>query len=71
MALVTKNALNPKIAVFLMSLLPQFSSSGSLGQLLALGAIFNVLGLLWLTGYAVTAARARGVLQRSRVRGSR
>jgi threonine/homoserine/homoserine lactone efflux protein len=60
------NALNPKIAVFFTSLLPQFGST--LPQLLALGFLFNVLGLAWLTFYAVVAARGRAFLQRPRVR---
>jgi threonine/homoserine/homoserine lactone efflux protein len=60
------NALNPKIAVFFTSLLPQFGDS--LTALLLLGALFNAIGLVWLTGYALAAARGRGVLQRPRVR---
>jgi threonine/homoserine/homoserine lactone efflux protein len=60
------NALNPKIAVFFTSLLPQFGSS--VGALLALGLLFNLLGLVWLTAYAVAAARGRVFLQRPPVR---
>ena len=64
------NLLNPKMAIFFTSLLPQFAAHGSaaLTQLLALGALFNVLGLLWLTGYALAAARGGHVLRRPRVR---
>jgi threonine/homoserine/homoserine lactone efflux protein len=67
---LVSNALNPKIAVFFTSLLPQFVSHGSsaLVDLLALGALFNVIGIVWLTAYAVAAARGRAVLQRPRVK---
>src|SRR5262249_41880816 len=43
------NLLNPKMAIFFTSLLPEFTSHGSasLVQLLALGAIFNLLGVVW------------------------
>ena len=60
------NALNPKIAVFFTSLLPQFGHS--LPALLVLGALFNTIGLIWLTAYALAAARGRAALQRPRVR---
>ena len=60
------NALNPKIAVFFTSLLPQFGHS--LPALLLLGALFNAIGIVWLTLYALAAARGRGALQRPRVR---
>jgi threonine/homoserine/homoserine lactone efflux protein len=60
------NALNPKIAVFFTSLLPQFGHS--LPQLLLLGALFNAIGVVWLTLYATAAARGRAALQRRRVR---
>ena len=60
------NALNPKIAVVFTSLLPQFGHS--LPALLLLGAIFNAIGIVWLTLYALAAARGRAALQRPRVR---
>jgi threonine/homoserine/homoserine lactone efflux protein len=60
------NALNPKIAVFFTSLLPQFGHS--LPALLLLGALFNAIGIVWLTLYALAAARGRAALQRPRVR---
>jgi len=60
------NALNPKIAVFFTSLLPQFGHS--LPALVLLGALFNAIGLIWLTVYALAAARGRAALQRPRVR---
>jgi threonine/homoserine/homoserine lactone efflux protein len=37
-------------------------------QLFALGCVFNLLGLTWLSAYAVVAARGRVALQRPRVR---
>jgi threonine/homoserine/homoserine lactone efflux protein len=63
---LVSNALNPKIAVFFTSLLPQFGHS--LPALLLLGALFNAIGLIWLTVYALAAARGRAALQRPRVR---
>jgi threonine/homoserine/homoserine lactone efflux protein len=69
---LVSNLLNPKIAVFFTSLLPQFVGHGSsplLGFLL-LGAIFDLIGLVWLCAFAVAAARGRATLQRPRVRSS-
>lgn len=57
---------NPKMLAFFTSLLPQFSSSGA--GLLAHGLLFCMLTIVWLTGYAVVVTRARGVLDRGRVR---
>jgi threonine/homoserine/homoserine lactone efflux protein len=64
------NLLNPKIAVFFTSFLPQFVSPGGpvLGQLLLLGALFNLLGLAWLLGCAVFTSRVGDALRRPRVR---
>lgn len=62
------NLLNPKIAVFFTSLLPQFVDHGTLPRLLLLGALFNAMGVVWLTGYALLAARGRTFLQRPRIR---
>src|ERR1700704_1454391 len=47
---VASNLLNPKIAVFFTSLLPQFLDKGHAGvrDLLLLGALFNVMGVIWL-----------------------
>jgi threonine/homoserine/homoserine lactone efflux protein len=43
------NILNPKIAVFFTSLLPQFvGTHGSGGKLLLLGLLFNAMGVGWL-----------------------
>jgi threonine/homoserine/homoserine lactone efflux protein len=64
------NLLNPKIAVFFTSFLPQFVSPDGpvLGQLLLLGGLFNLLGVAWLVGCAVFVSRAGGALRRPRVR---
>jgi threonine/homoserine/homoserine lactone efflux protein len=63
---VLSNLGNPKMAVFFTSLLPQFGSS--FAGMLALGLLFAVLTLSWLSSYALAVAKASGLLQRSRVR---
>jgi RhtB (resistance to homoserine/threonine) family protein len=66
---VFSNLLNPKIAVFFTSLLPQFvGSHGGTGELLLLGALFNAMGVVWLLSYAALAARGRAVLTRPRIK---
>jgi threonine/homoserine/homoserine lactone efflux protein len=62
------NLSNPKRAVFFTSLLPQFAPDGAFGTLLALGLLFSVLTLSWLTGYAVVVDRLGDILRRSRIR---
>lgn len=64
---LVSNLLNPKIAVFFTSLLPQFVGHATLPELLFLGALFNAMGVVWLTGCALAAARGRAFLQRRRV----
>ena len=61
---------NPKIAVFFTSFLPQFihGSGGAFAALLTLGAIFVVLTLTWLAGYALLVGQASSFLVRPRVR---
>ena len=56
---VLSNLGNPKMAVFFASLLPQFARAGSasFAVLLALGFLFCVMTLVWLTFYAVAVAR--------------
>ena len=66
---VISNLGNPKMAVFFMSLLPQFTSSGDTSALvLVLGLVFCLLTLSWLTGYAVVVAKAGDVLRTPRIR---
>jgi threonine/homoserine/homoserine lactone efflux protein len=63
------NALNPKIAVFFTSVLPQFAGAHpSAGALIVLGLIFSAIGWAWLLAYALIAASGREVLGRARVR---
>jgi threonine/homoserine/homoserine lactone efflux protein len=66
---LVSNLLNPKIAVFFTSLLPQFVGhrAGAV-DLLALGAIFNAMCVLWLACYAIVAARGRAALARPRIK---
>ena len=63
---IISNLGNPKMAVFFLSLLPQFG--GSFAALLALGLVFSCLTLVWLTAYGAAVARAGDFLRRSRVR---
>jgi len=67
---LTSNLLNPKIAVFFTSLLPQFvdAHTATAADLLLLGVLFNAMGVIWLLPYAALAARGRAVLTRPRVR---
>ena len=66
---LVSNLLNPKIAVFFTSLLPQFVGTHRAGaDLLLLGALFNAMGLVWLLSYALLAARGRKVLGRPGVK---
>ncbi|HSL10319.1 MAG TPA: LysE family translocator [Actinomycetota bacterium] len=66
---IVSNLLNPKIGLFFTAMLPQFAHhDAGLIELLILGAIFNAMGLAWLTAYALAVARGRTLLQRPRVR---
>jgi threonine/homoserine/homoserine lactone efflux protein len=67
---LASNLLNPKIAVFFTSLLPQFvdAQHAQPQDLLLLGVLFNCLGVVWLLTYASLAARGRDVLRRPRVK---
>ena len=55
------NLLNPKIAVFYVSVLPQFGDNG--GEIAALAAVHVVLSLVWLAGVAVAGSRAASGLR--------
>ncbi len=57
---------NPKMLAFFTSLLPQFSSTSA--GLLAHGLLFCALTTVWLSTYAAVVSRARGLLDRGRVR---
>jgi RhtB (resistance to homoserine/threonine) family protein len=61
---------NPKIGIFFTSLLPQFVDPGHpvLLPFLALGGVFVVMTVLWLSAYCLIAARAAKTLQRPRVK---
>jgi threonine/homoserine/homoserine lactone efflux protein len=67
---VISNLGNPKMAVFFTSLLPQFAprGGGAFAVVLALGLVFCLLTLVWLSSYAVVVARVGDVLRRSSVR---
>jgi threonine/homoserine/homoserine lactone efflux protein len=67
---LASNLLNPKIAVFFTSLLPQFVDAAHARpqDLLLLGVLFNCMGVVWLLTYAELASRGRDVLGRPRVK---
>jgi RhtB (resistance to homoserine/threonine) family protein len=64
------NLANPKIAVFFTSFIPQFVSPGrsAVVSSLALGAIFNLLGVVWLVAFALLVSRAGKLLRRPKVK---
>lgn len=67
---VLSNLGNPKMAVFFLSLLPQFvpSSSDTFVALLALGLTFSAMTFAWLTAYSFVVAKAGDIFRRTRVR---
>jgi threonine/homoserine/homoserine lactone efflux protein len=58
------------MAAFFPSLLPQFAPGGeaSFFGLLALGLLFCMMTLAWLTAYALAVARAGDLFRRPRIR---
>lgn len=67
---ISSNLANPKIAVFFTGLLPQFVSHRTevLLPSLVLGGVFVLMTVIWLTGWAVLAARASEALKRPAVK---
>lgn len=66
---VLTNVLNPKVAVFFLTFLPQFvvPGGGARLQLAVLGLIFWAMTLAWLGTVAMGAGLMRGIVQRPRV----
>lgn len=64
------NVLNPKAALFFLSLLPQFldRSSPALSQTLLLGVVTVAFGVTWWMAFVSLAGRIRTILGRPRVR---
>ena len=64
------NVLNPKVAVFYLTFLPQFIQPGEpvLQKSLVLAGVHVGMGVLWLAGVAYLVARASQVLLGDRVR---
>ena len=67
---VISNLTNPKMAAFFPALLPQFVPAGdaAFASLLALGTLFALMTLAWLTAYSFAVARVGAVLRRPSVR---
>lgn len=61
---------NPKLGVFFVTFLPQFVEPHQplLTQLLLLGAVFALIGWLWLIAYGLLVARVRDIITAPRVR---
>lgn len=67
---VLTNVLNPKVAVFFLSLLPQFvdPGQGSTWRLLLLSGLFIAMGLVWLTIYTFALHAVGATVDRPSVR---
>jgi len=61
---VFSNVLNPKVAVFYLTFLPQFMSPGDnvLARSLAFAFAHGVMGIVWLSAYAYALSRISAVL---------
>ncbi|MBT2385831.1 LysE family translocator [Streptomyces sp. ISL-11] len=64
------NSLNPKVALFFVTFLPQFLPAGEsvLPNALLLSLVFAVIYLLWFSAYVILVDRLGKVLRRPRVR---
>ena len=67
---VFSNVLNPKVAVFYLTFLPQFMSPGDnvLVRSIALALAHAVMGIFWLSAYAYVLSRVSAALQGAGVR---
>ena len=67
---VLTNVLNPKVAIFFLSLLPQFVApgDGATARILLLAGVFVGMGIAWLSGYTLALSMIRGIFARPAVR---
>jgi len=67
---VMTNVLNPKVALFFVSLLPQFVQEGDgfVWRLLLLAGLFIAMGLVWLTAYTFALHSVDRFLRRGSIR---
>ncbi len=67
---VMTNVLNPKVALFFVSLLPQFVQAGEgfVWRLLLLAGLFIAMGLVWLTAYTFALHSVGRYLRRGSIR---